>query len=38
MNTGAGFGNNANQLYNAALNNAGNVANYQGVFNRNIAD
>ena len=38
MNTGVGFGNNANQLYNAALNNAGNVANYQGVFNRNIAD
>ena len=38
MNTGLGFGNNAANLYNTALNDAGQVGNYQGVFNRNIGD
>ena len=38
MNTGLGFGNNAANLFNAALNDAGQVGNYQGVFNRNIGD
>ena len=38
MNTGAGFGNNANSLYNAAVGNAGNIGNYQGTFDKNIQD
>ena len=38
MNVGAGFGNNANSLYNAALGNAGNIGNYQGTFDQNIQD
>ena len=34
----AGFGSNANMLFNQAFNNAGQIGGYQGVFDQNIAN